>query len=164
MARRTANLNTIARGEASPQQAREVLLAIFEQPSVELLQDAYLALRAWVWKALDQRRRDPELREWDDILSAVAMLMAHNGQPALSERLIGLHELISESVALGECSAPGCWALPQEAWLVLLAPPFGRLWRGTNACKIRDDGPSSLARMPNRGDHTPGRQLASHPC
>ena len=46
MARRTASLNTIARGEASPPQAREVLLAIFEQPSVEVLQDAYLALRA----------------------------------------------------------------------------------------------------------------------
>ena len=105
MAGRTPSLNTIARGEASPQQAREVLLAIFEQPSVELLQDAYLALRAWVWKALDQRRRDPELREWDDILSAVAMLMAHNDQPALSERLIGLHEVLSESVALGEALA-----------------------------------------------------------
>ena len=98
-------MNTIARGEASPPQAREVLLAIFEHPSVEVLQDAYLALRAWVWKALDQRRRDPELREWAAILRAAATLMAHNGQPALSDRLIALHELLAESIARGEVLA-----------------------------------------------------------
>ncbi len=105
MAPQAAGLNTIARAEASPAQAREALLAVFGQPSPELLQDAYLALRAWAWKALDQRRRDPELREWDDILCAAASLMAQHGQPALAERLTALHELVSESIAVGETLA-----------------------------------------------------------
>ena len=105
MAPQAAGLNTIARAEASSAQAREALLAVLGQPSPELLPDAYLALRAWVWKALDQRRRDPELREWDDLLCAAAALMAQHGQPALAERLTALHELLSESVAVSETLA-----------------------------------------------------------
>jgi hypothetical protein len=68
----------------------------------DLLRDAYLALRAWVWKALDQRRRDPDLRAWNDILGAAATLMAQHGQPSLGERMAVLHELLSESIAVGE--------------------------------------------------------------
>jgi DNA-binding HxlR family transcriptional regulator len=105
MGPQAAGLNSIARAEASPAQAREALLAVLGQPSAELLQDAYLALRAWAWKALDQRRRDPELREWDDLLCAAAALMAQHGQPALAERLTALHELLSESVAVSEILA-----------------------------------------------------------
>ena len=105
MAPQVAGLNSIARAEASAAQARETLLAVLGQPSEELLQDAYLALRAFAWKALDQRRRDPELREWDDLLCAAATLMAQHGQPALAERLTALHELLSESVAVSETLA-----------------------------------------------------------
>jgi hypothetical protein len=105
MAPQVAGLNSIARAEASAAQARETLLAVLGQPSPELLQDAYLALRAFAWKALDQRRRDPELREWDDLLCAAATLMAQHGQPALAERLTALHELLSESVAVSETLA-----------------------------------------------------------
>ena len=105
MAPQAAGLNSIARAEASPAQARETLLAVLGQPSDELLQDAYLALRAFAWKALDQRRRDPELQEWDDLLCAAATLMAQHGQPALAERLTALHELLSESVAVSETLA-----------------------------------------------------------
>ena len=105
MAPQAAGLNSIARAEASPAQARETLLAVLGQPSPESLQDAYIALRAFAWKALDQRRRDPELREWDDLLCAAATLMAQHGQPALAERLTALHELLSESVAVSETLA-----------------------------------------------------------
>ena len=105
MAPQVAGLNSIARAEASAAQARETLLAVLGQPSEELLQDVYLALRAFAWKALDQRRRDPELREWDDLLCAAATLMAQQGQPALAERLTALHELLSESVAVSETLA-----------------------------------------------------------
>lgn len=97
-----ASLNDIARADASPAQARETLLAIFGQPNPALLRDAYLALRAWVWKALDQRRRDTELRDWNEILGAASSLMAQHGQPSLGDRLSTLHELISESIAVGE--------------------------------------------------------------
>src|SRR3954452_6955412 len=102
MAPQVAGLNSIARAEASAAQARETLLAVLGQPSEEVLQDTYLALRAFAWKALDQRRRDPELREWDDLISATAALMAQHGQPALAERLTALHELLGESVSASE--------------------------------------------------------------
>jgi DNA-binding MarR family transcriptional regulator len=95
-------LNGIASADASPAQAREVLLAIFGQPTPDVLRDVYLALRAWVWKALDQRRRDPDLRAWNDILGAASSLMAQNGQPSLGERITALHELLSESISVGE--------------------------------------------------------------
>ena len=95
-------LNDIASANASPAQAREALLAIFGQPTPDLLRDVYLALRAWVWKALDQRRRDSDLRAWNDILGAASSLMAQHGQPSLGERIAALHELLSESIAVGE--------------------------------------------------------------
>lgn len=102
MAGQATTLNDIARADVSPAQAREVLTAIFGQPTPSLLRDAYLALRAWVWKALDQRRRDPELRDWNDILDAASSLMSQHGQPSLGAGLSTLHELISESIAVGE--------------------------------------------------------------
>lgn len=96
-----ADLNCIARAEATPAQAREALLAVFGRVSPELLRDAYLALRAWTWRALDQRRRDPELLDWHDIIAAASSLMAQHGQPALAERLTALGELLAEPIAVG---------------------------------------------------------------
>src|SRR4051794_29971532 len=90
------SLNMIARGDATPAEARAVLADLFDDPTPDLLQDAYLALRAWVWKALDGRRRDPELREWADILDASSALMAEHGQEAFAERLAAVHELLGE--------------------------------------------------------------------
>ena len=98
----TVSLNGIARADASPAQARETLFAIFDQPNPALLCDVYLALRAWVWKTLDQRRRDTELGDWNDILDAASSLMKQHGQQVLGERISTLHELISESIAVGE--------------------------------------------------------------
>ena len=72
-------LNDIASADASPAQAREALLAIFGQPTPDLLRDVYLALRAWVWKALDQRRRNSVLRAWNDILGSASSLMLSTG-------------------------------------------------------------------------------------
>lgn len=97
-----ADLNGIARAEASPAEAREALLATFGRPSPELLRDAYLALRSWAWKALDQRRRDPELRDWHGIVEACSALMARHGQPALAEHLAAVGELLAESISVAE--------------------------------------------------------------
>jgi len=102
MVTQARGLNDIARADASPEEASEILLAVFTQPTPDLLDDTYLALRAWVWKALDQRRRDPELRAWSDILGAAASLMAQHARPPLSARIRTLKELIQESIAVGE--------------------------------------------------------------
>ncbi|MDO9712240.1 hypothetical protein [Paracraurococcus lichenis] len=78
------------------------MLAAFGNPSPDLLRDVYLSLRSWAWKTLDQRRRDPELRDWYDILAAASSSMALSGQPALAERLTALGELLAESIAIAE--------------------------------------------------------------
>lgn len=86
MKRQAPGLNTIARAEATPAQAREILQTVFGPPSPELLRDACLALRASAWKAQDERRRDAELREWDALLRAAACLMARLGAVSLASR------------------------------------------------------------------------------
>ena len=102
----TAGLADISPGDASPAQAREILFSIFRQPTPDLLLDVYVALRAWVWKALDQRRRGPELTAWSDLLGIASSLMAQNGQPALGERLGALRELVGESIAVRDILGP----------------------------------------------------------
>ena len=91
-----ATLNTVARPDADPAQARAVLASLLDSNSLDVMRDIYVALRAWVWKALDQRRRDPELREWHDIIAASSAIMAPQ-QPDLAAKLDVLHELVSES-------------------------------------------------------------------
>jgi DNA-binding HxlR family transcriptional regulator len=102
MTAEAAGLKEIARADASPAQARELLFSIFGQPTPDLLSDVYAALRAWVWKALDQRRRDQDLIAWRDILGAASALMAKNGQPLLGERIGALTELVAESISVAE--------------------------------------------------------------
>lgn len=101
MASRMADLRDVASAEASPGEARELLLSIFGQPTPERLQDTYHALRSWAWKALDQRRRDPELTAWRDIFSSASTLMVKNGQTALGDKIGALGELVSESISVG---------------------------------------------------------------
>lgn len=97
-----AALASVAQADASPIQACQALVVALEDGSPEGAQDAYLALRAWVWKTLDQRRRDPELRQWHDIISASSALMAQHRHMALAERLAALNELLAESFTVGE--------------------------------------------------------------
>jgi hypothetical protein len=95
-------LGRIGRGIATPLEARDALLAALVPMTREGAEDAYLALRAWTWKALDGRRRDPELRGWSDIITAAAALMGQRGHADLAERLRALDELVLESAAVGD--------------------------------------------------------------
>jgi DNA-binding transcriptional ArsR family regulator len=88
-------LDAIALGEASPAQAREALEAALGGAP----ESACTALRAFVWKALDRRRRDTELRDWYDLLRRVEGRLAAAGSP-LAERVRVLGELIEESMAV----------------------------------------------------------------
>lgn len=102
MAYRAASLSDIATAAASPAEAREVVRSVFGQPTPDLLRETYYALRSWVWKALDQRRRDPDLRAWRGIIEAASTLMANNGQISLSEKTAALGELVREWIAVGK--------------------------------------------------------------
>ena len=126
-----ATLDDIALGDIDPAKARAVLSKIFAGDDSRAAQRTYTALRAWVWKALDGRRRDPELREWFDVLKRAAAFLKGR-DAAMAERIVALHELVHESIAVSE-------RLPVEETLrrrhvrdvlaMLDAAPGGRLGR-----------------------------------
>ncbi len=65
----------------------------------------YSVLRTWVWKALDGRRRDTELRDWFDVLRRTrAQLEADYGLQA--ERLRVLHDLVRDSIDAADVLSP----------------------------------------------------------
>lgn len=96
-----ATLDGIALGDVDPAQALAALSKAFGGSEPNAVHRAYAALRAWVWKALDGRRRDPELREWFDVLRRVAAFLRPK-HPLLAERVAVLHELVHESIAVSE--------------------------------------------------------------
>ncbi|CAA7624387.1 winged helix-turn-helix domain-containing protein [Magnetospirillum sp. UT-4] len=95
------DFDKIALGDAKPAEARAILRAALEQGSTEAIQRAYTALRSWVWKTLDGRRRDDELHDWFDILKATQARLEHTGRVE-AERLRVLQELIDESIAVAQ--------------------------------------------------------------
>jgi hypothetical protein len=126
-----ATLDDIALGDVGPAQARAALSKAFGGEDPKAAGRAYTALRAWVWKALDGRRRDAELREWFDVLKRAAAFL-RTRDVALAERVAALHELIHESIVVSE-------RLPMRAVLqrrhvrdvlaMLVVAPGGRLDR-----------------------------------
>ena len=126
-----ATLDDIALGDVGPAQARVALSKAFGDKDPKAAGRAYAVLRAWVWKALDGRRRDAELREWFDVLKRAAAFL-RTRDVALAERVAVLHELIHESIVVAE-------RLPMKAVLqrrhvrdvlaMLVLAPVGRLDR-----------------------------------
>lgn len=93
-------LDQIAEGSLSATEAR---LAIAELPSD--LDDVtakriYVAFRSWTWKAIDRKRRDPELRDWFDLLKRTQVRLKRHD--ALAFQIQVLLDLVSESVSVAE--------------------------------------------------------------
>ena len=101
----TSTLNEIALGQATPSQARAAIRSALEAGTAASWERVYTVLRAWVWKALDGRRRDAELGEWFDILRRTRAFLADK-DPAQAERLHVLHDLIHESITASEVLSP----------------------------------------------------------
>ncbi|WP_316227109.1 hypothetical protein [Bradyrhizobium sp. SZCCHNS3052] len=66
----------------------------------------YATLGAWLWKALDGRRRDQELREWYDILRRCSATVAEKN-PAYGERFKAFYDLLDMSIATSAVSDAG---------------------------------------------------------
>jgi hypothetical protein len=97
-------MNTIEKielGDASASEARLVVSELLKEGSEASYARLYSALGAWLWKALDGRRRDDELRQWFDIVRrASAALSAKN--TAYAERLRAFYDLLEMSIATSE--------------------------------------------------------------
>ncbi len=97
----TAHWDDISLGIATPGEARALIRSGVENLTAETAQRIYEALRAWVWKALNQRRRDPELREWHDVIRSTRAVLSDTF-PDLAARVATLADMIYESVMVAE--------------------------------------------------------------
>ncbi len=94
-------LNDVARGELSAAKARVAVSEALKEVTPNSVGQIYASLRAWVWKALNARRRDQELREWFDLLKRAAHILERDYR-LFAERIATLHDLVYESIAVSE--------------------------------------------------------------
>jgi hypothetical protein len=125
------SLTEIALGDARPSEALVALGRALAGQSPDSAQDVYTALRAWVWKALDARRRDPELKDWYDIIRRTQTFLADT-QAVHAERLKVLAELLFESITISETLVIGDVLKRRhirDLLTLLSAAPEGRMER-----------------------------------
>ena len=96
-----AHWDDIALGVATPGEARAMIRSSIDGLTEDRAYRIYEALRAWTWKALNERRRDPDLREWHDIIRSTDALFA-KAYPVLAGRVATLADLVYESVVVAE--------------------------------------------------------------
>ena len=90
------DLSLISSGTATPSEARSMLWPLVAGANLTLLRRIVTAMRRWLWRALDSRRRDPELREWHDIFKRLRVMMPEHRDLQVS--LQALADVLSESV------------------------------------------------------------------
>jgi predicted transcriptional regulator len=94
-------LDDIALGDITASDARPIIFEALNSVDRSSAQRIYAALRDWLWKALNRRRRDPELKEWYDLMRRAASRLSRDFS-SMSERIVSLYELLYESVATFE--------------------------------------------------------------
>jgi hypothetical protein len=92
-----AGLEQIETGEASAKEARQAIAELLEEGSEKSFERLYATLGAWLWRALEGRRRDDELREWFDVLRRVSAALAPKNA-AYAERFRAFYDLLQMSI------------------------------------------------------------------
>ncbi|MEJ0050163.1 MAG: hypothetical protein WDN02_02920 [Methylovirgula sp.] len=100
-----AKLEQIEMGNATAAEARAVVSKLLRDGSEASVSRLYDALGAWLWKALDGRRRDEELREWFDIFRRSSASITEN-HSAYSERFRAFYDLLEMSIATSMVADP----------------------------------------------------------
>ncbi|MCK1683569.1 hypothetical protein IVA87_30295 [Bradyrhizobium sp. 147] len=90
-------LEKIETGEATASEARRLISELLKEGSEKSLERLYATLGAWIWNALESRRRDPELREWFDILRRTSATLAPRNA-AYAERFRAFYDLLQMSI------------------------------------------------------------------
>lgn len=91
-------LELIAAGGVDAAEARSILGELPRELDLEAAGKLFSALRAWTWKALDQKRRDPELRQWHDVMKR-AQVRAKTYDRIVAQLQV-LLDLVHESLAV----------------------------------------------------------------
>ncbi|MBW5436184.1 hypothetical protein FXB41_15950 [Bradyrhizobium canariense] len=98
-------LEKIETGEATASEARRVISDLLKEGSERSLERLYATLGAWVWNALESRRRDPELREWFDILRRMSATLGPRNA-AYAERFRAFYDLLQMSINTSKLARP----------------------------------------------------------
>ena len=93
-----SKLDQIAEGSLSATQARAAIAELPRDVDQVTARRIYVSFRSWTWKAIDQKRRDPELREWFDLLKRAQVRL--RPYEAVAAQMQVLMDLISESVSV----------------------------------------------------------------
>lgn len=126
-------LDEIAFGDIDADAAYRIIRPILESSDEKSAQRIYVILRSWLWKALNERRRDADLREWFNVLRAVSAYFKKEGL-LQAERVRTLYELLHESIAVPEVMPKGEIlerSHVQDILIMLKSAPKGTLPRAT---------------------------------
>lgn len=93
-----ADITRIQTGEASLEEARETLVRLISSEREFDLKLAYIAVRAWTWKALNEGRRDaPEMRGWHQLMTTFSSYLG-DCNPGYAARFGTLADLVHDSI------------------------------------------------------------------
>ncbi|MDA9430239.1 helix-turn-helix domain-containing protein [Bradyrhizobium sp. CCBAU 51627] len=98
-------LEKIETGEATASEARRVISELLKDGTERSLERLYATLGAFVWNALESRRRDPEMREWFDILRRVSATLGPKNA-AYAERFRAFFDLLQMSINTSKLARP----------------------------------------------------------
>lgn len=98
-------LSRIALNHATSFEARVILQSALEDDSAERMEEICQALRSWTWKVLVERRDDPGMVDWHEILRRVAGRIQER-HPLRAAALDMLSQLVHESIASADISTP----------------------------------------------------------
>lgn len=96
-----AALDEIAFGDMTAADAHRVIVPHLTDLTEKRAQRIYTVLRSWLWKALNERRRDEDMREWFNVLRSVSAYFLKRA-PMHAERIRVLYELLHESISVPE--------------------------------------------------------------
>lgn len=96
------DLDEIALGDMHAPDAEQVIKVHLKNLDERVAWRIYTVLRSWVWKALNERRRDEDLRRWYNIIRATSIRFLDGDFVTPAYGLRALYELIDESITVSE--------------------------------------------------------------
>lgn len=97
-------LEDLALGEVTLEEGAKVVGGCLAKLDLEISHELYQALRSWMWKTLEARRRDDELSGWMDLFSRASSHVEDHSKE-LSIKLEGFMELLHASIMTAGAAA-----------------------------------------------------------
>lgn len=96
-----SDLYPVAIGDVDAEDGYKIIRPLLNELDEKTAQNIYTALRAWLWKALNERRRDGDLKNWINVFRAVRARFEREGLPH-AEYIRVLYELLQESISVAD--------------------------------------------------------------